>query len=52
MSTQILKCSCKNEFQDKEYGIGYRVFNENDKYGAKCTVCNNIIKLDLIKKIK
>lgn len=41
----ILKCSCKNEYQDKYYGKNMRVFNmmhkadseANQKY--RCSVC-------------
>ena len=39
----IMKCSCKCEFQDKEYGVGNRVFNKCVKGGKldgyRCTVC-------------
>lgn len=52
MSTLILKCNCKNEFQDKEYGMGNRLFNEDFKYGAKCTVCSTTVKVDGSKKEK
>jgi hypothetical protein len=40
MATEIKKCTCKHEFQDKKYGKGKRVFNyckKTDKY--RCTVC-------------
>jgi len=40
MSTKIMKCDCKHEFQDKRYGKYKRVFNygkKNDIY--RCTVC-------------
>lgn len=38
--TKVSKCSCKSEFQDKEYGKQMRVFNmkESKKEGT-CTVC-------------
>lgn len=39
VTTQILSCVCKHEFQDKEYGKGKRLFNNNTK-GARCTVCS------------
>lgn len=39
----ILKCNCKNKFQDEKYGKGMRVHNkmkeETKKY--RCTVCSN-----------
>ena len=38
----IMKCSCKNDFQDKEHGKGERVFNETTK-GFRCTVCQKDI---------
>lgn len=39
----ILTCSCKNEFQDKKYGKGKRVFNETNKDGKgyRCTICGH-----------
>ena len=42
----IKKCSCKNEFQDKEYGVGVRVKNScKDGKELRCTVCNSIEKV-------
>lgn len=36
----IKKCECINEYQDKKYGYGNRVFNINPKTGTgHCTVC-------------
>ena len=35
---EIMQCSCKNEYQDKEYGKGNRVFNPTTK-GHRCTNC-------------
>ena len=41
--TAIIKCSCKHEFQDKQYGAGNRVHNyarsANREGGWRCTVC-------------
>lgn len=34
----IHKCSCKNSFQDENYGSGKRVMNKTSK-GYSCTVC-------------
>ena len=39
MSTEVRKCNCKNDFQDREYGEGNRLCNHNDKGGVNCTVC-------------
>ena len=37
---KIIKCSCKNEFQDKKYGKNRRVANDTQKEGVyRCTVC-------------
>ena len=41
---KILKCDCKNEFQDALYGKGMRLFNPQGKgkdQGSSyiCTVC-------------
>lgn len=41
MSTEIKKCVCKHEGQDKLHGQGMRVFNMNAKKEAICTVCGN-----------
>jgi hypothetical protein len=40
----ILKCTCKNEYQDKEYGKNKRVHNRTEKVEGKmyrCTVCSS-----------
>lgn len=40
--TKLIKCSCKNEFQDKQYGVQQRIANINEKGdSATCTVCGN-----------
>lgn len=44
MATIENKCTCKSDFQDKEYGQSVRLFNLNEKHTAKCTVCGTIIK--------
>lgn len=49
MTTKILPCTCKHEFQDKEYGIQQRVHNYAEKEnngdgGWRCTVCKNVKK--------
>lgn len=37
----ILECTCKHEFQDKQYGKNKRVMNEMTKAEShyRCTVC-------------
>lgn len=50
MTTQVIKCSCSSEFQDKEYGTGQRLCNEDDKGGVKCTVCGAVHRVDKSKK--
>ena len=37
----ILPCSCKHEYQDKEYEKGHRVHNSCVK-GYRCTVCGEV----------
>lgn len=42
--TKIITCTCKSEYQDKEYGKGKRVANHASSQGSKewqwrCTVC-------------
>jgi hypothetical protein len=39
----ITSCNCFNEFQDKTYGYGRRVFNVC-KTGLRCTVCGTVKK--------
>ncbi len=34
----IMKCSCKSEYQDKKYGSGMRVHTIGNKK-TTCTVC-------------
>lgn len=36
---KIHSCNCKNDYQDKTYGNGQRVYNPNVKGGFRCTVC-------------
>lgn len=49
MATAVIKkCVCKEgqaaKYQDKEYGQGNRVMNEDQKKTWKCTVCGNTHK--------
>lgn len=51
----ILSCSCQNEFQDKIYGKGKRVFNamgSKGQAGYKCTVCKATNKSSVVKEEK
>ena len=49
--TKTIKCTCKHDFQDKEYGNQQRNANINEKEdSATCTVCGN--KVVLIPKKK
>lgn len=46
-ATKLLKCSCKNGYQDKKYGEGIRVHNYAEKGnktgpGYRCTVCGTV----------
>ena len=44
MATKIMFCTCKSNYQDKEYGNQQRVHNEAvSKTGKawRCTVCGN-----------
>jgi len=56
MSTTIIKCTCKHEFQDSVYGIGNRVGNETQAGQYRCVVCGaiggakaTVIKMPVIK---
>jgi len=39
MTTKIIKCNCKNDWQDETYGFGNRVANETRNGQFRCTVC-------------
>lgn len=43
-TTEVKKCSCKHEGQDKIYGNGNRLFNQNSKKEFMCTVCGSKMK--------
>lgn len=39
--TMVLSCTCKHDFQDKQYGKGNRLHNVSGNGGkAACTVCS------------
>lgn len=46
MATQILKCECKHDYQDKRYGCGMRVHNAlapaKGSQQWRCTVCEKV----------
>ena len=50
MSTEVKRCDCKSDFQDKEYGSQQRLMNHNEKNGLKCTICGSIHRSDTPKK--
>ncbi len=44
--TRILPCTCENEFQNKTYGYGYRVYNQRKSIVKwRCTVCAKEIEI-------
>lgn len=49
--TKIMKCNCKNDFQDKKYGKKNRLFNRTIK-GFRCTVCGSDKGIQIEKKKK
>jgi hypothetical protein len=42
MPSKFITCTCKNECQDKLYGVGKRVANEMRSGQVKCTVCSTV----------
>jgi len=42
MTTELIKCTCKSEFQDKTYGYGIRVGNCTSSSQYRCTVCGTV----------
>lgn len=47
MSTKVLSCSCKHDFQDKKYGRSKRLHNkmagsEKALKRYRCTVCAKV----------
>ena len=49
MASEVKRCSCKHEVQDKLYGQGNRLMNEYNK-GYRCTVCGKEIVENTGKK--
>lgn len=48
MPTEVKRCKCSGtpaaNYQDKVYGNGMRVMNQNSKKNYRCTVCGTEIK--------
>lgn len=50
ITSKVLTCKCKNEYQDRRYGVGKRVMNalgggKGGKAGEyRCTVCGSVSK--------
>ena len=42
MTTKLIRCACKHEYQDSLYGKGMRIANEMRTGQLKCTVCGTI----------
>jgi len=42
MTTKIIKCNCKHNWQDEAYGYGNRVANETRNGQFRCTVCGSV----------
>lgn len=50
--TSVVRCTCQNEFQDKQYGQGNRLANatakqDKDQADVRCTVCSKIHSVNL-----
>ena len=43
MTTKIVKCTCKNDWQDNEYGKFNRVANEMKNGQFRCSVCGAVV---------
>jgi hypothetical protein len=52
VATEVKRCTCKNDFQDREYGKDHRLMNTNLKGGVSCTVCGAIHRGDFGDKGK
>lgn len=50
--TKVINCSCKNEYQDKLYGMNKRLGNvksdKSDSDTARCTSCGKEVKFKFI----
>jgi hypothetical protein len=42
MTTELIKCTCASEFQDKMYGMGIRVGNLTSSGQLRCTICKTV----------
>jgi uncharacterized protein (DUF983 family) len=43
--TLVTNCSCQNDYQDKLYGKGKRLFNGCIKDKWRCTVCGKEVTI-------
>ncbi len=50
--TEIIKCSCKHDYQDSIYGYGNRVANSTPSGQLRCTVCGTTHGTASITKAK
>ena len=54
--TKVISCSCKNEYQDKAYGMNKRLGNvKGDKPDSdivRCTVCGKEVRFRSTSVIK
>lgn len=54
--TKVISCSCKNEYQDKVYGMNKRLGNvkgdKSDSDIARCTVCGKEVRFRSTSVIK
>ena len=50
--TEIIKCSCKHDYQDSVYGYGNRVANSTPSGQLRCTVCGTTHGTASITKAK
>lgn len=50
--TKVINCSCKNEYQDKVYGVNKRLGNvkgdKSDNDTARCTSCGKEVKFKFV----
>ena len=54
LTTKVLSCNCKSEYQDERHGKGRRVHNKGKREGEsayyKCTVCGNKVRVFIGKE--
>ncbi len=52
MTTQLIKCQCKSEFQDSLYGQNVRVGNCTSGGQYRCTVCSTVSGVKATASVK